>query len=123
MLGKSFSEETLKRFVKKPPIYPVRGTGKRIRERPLEEPCPEFCSLEVEGLALLEQMSASNLLDLYYADECRVSLDPVVPYARQFKGEDVWTPTSRGPGLNCLGLIRRNSASLFEVSVPTRSNF
>ena len=57
-----------------------------------------------------------NLIDLFYADECRVSLDPVVPYAWQFKGEDVWLPASQGPGLHCLGLVRRNSSLLFEVS-------
>lgn len=61
-------------------------------------------------------MSDLNLIDLYYADECRVSLDPVVPYAWQFADEDVWMPASQGPGLNCLGLIRRDSTLLFEVS-------
>ena len=45
-----------------------------------------------------------------------VSLDPVVPYAWQFADEDVWMPASQGPGLNCLGLIRRDSTLLFEVS-------
>ena len=61
-------------------------------------------------------MSEANLIDLYYADECRVSLDPVIPYAWQFKGEDVWMPSSQGSGLNCLGLIRRDSTLLFETS-------
>ena len=61
-------------------------------------------------------MSESNLLDLYYADECRVSLDPVVPYAWQFKDEEVWMRASQGPGFNCFGLIRRDSTLLFEVS-------
>lgn len=61
-------------------------------------------------------MSGYNLIDLYYADECRVSLDPVVPYAWQFKDEVVWMPSGQGPALNCLGLIRRDSALLFELS-------
>lgn len=61
-------------------------------------------------------MSGQGLIDLYYADECRVSLDPVVPYAWQFKDEEVWMPSTQGPGFNCFGLIRRDSTLLFEVS-------
>ena len=57
-----------------------------------------------------------NLINLYYADECRVSLDPVVPYGWQFKDEDVWTPSTQGSGLNCFGLIRRDGNLLFEIS-------
>lgn len=59
------------------------------------------------------------MLDLYYADECRVSLDPVVPYAWQFKDEDVWMPASQGAGLNCFGLIRRDNTLLFETSTQS----
>lgn len=61
-------------------------------------------------------MAAENLIDLYYADECRVSLSPVVPYAWQFKDEDVWMPASRGPGLNCFGLLRRDNTLRFQTS-------
>lgn len=62
-------------------------------------------------------MSERGLIDLLYADACRVSLDPVVPYAWQFKGEAVWMPSCQGPGLNCFGLIRRDSILLFETSL------
>jgi len=34
-------------------------------------------------------MSEQGLIDLYYGDESRISLQPCVPYAWQFKGEDV----------------------------------
>ncbi len=64
-------------------------------------------------------MSDWGLIDLYYADECRVSLDPVVPYAWQFKDEDVWMPASHSVGLNCLALLRRDNALLFETSTQT----
>jgi transposase len=64
-------------------------------------------------------MSDQGFIDLYYADECRVSLDPVVPYAWQFKDEDVWMPTSQGAGLNCFGLIRRDSTLLFKTSTQS----
>ena len=46
--------------------------------------------MKVEGLRLLEQMSEQGLMDLYYGDESRVSLQPCVPYAWQFKHEDVF---------------------------------
>ena len=39
-----------------------------------------------------------------------------MPYAWQFKDEDVWLPTRQGSGLNCFGLIRRDSILLFKVS-------
>ena len=35
----------------------------------------------------------------------------------QFKDEDVWMPASQGSGLNCFGLIRRDSTLLFETSL------
>ena len=54
-------------------------------------------------------MAEADLIDLYYGDECRVSLSPVVPYAWQFKDEDVWMPSSQGPGLNCFRLLRRDN--------------
>lgn len=55
------------------------------------------------------------MIDLYYADECRVSLNPVVPYAWQFADEAVWMPTSQGSGLNCFGLIARDNTLHFET--------
>lgn len=55
------------------------------------------------------------MIDLYYADECRVSLNPVVPYAWQFEDEAVWMPTSQGSGLNCFGLIARDNTLHFET--------
>ena len=39
-----------------------------------------------------------------------------MPYAWQFKDEEVWMPSTQGPGLNCFGLIRRDSSLLFEIS-------
>ena len=109
-LGKTFSQDTLKRFVKK-----NTGRYKRVRKRPLKEPCPHLYALKVEALALLERLSDWQLIDLYYADECRVSLSPVVPYAWQFAAEEVWTPSSQGPGLNCFGLIARDNTLHFET--------
>ncbi len=64
-------------------------------------------------------MAAENLIDLYYADECRVSLSPVVPYAWQFDDEQVWMPSSQGPGLSCFGLLRRDNTLCFQTTSQT----
>lgn len=56
---------------------------------------------------------------MYYADECRVSLNPVVPYAWQFKDEALWMPATQGAGRNCFALIRRDNTLLFETSLQS----
>lgn len=42
-----------------------------------------------------------------------------MPYAWQFKDEDVWMPASQGAGLNCFGLIRKDNTLLFETSTQS----
>lgn len=59
------------------------------------------------------------MIDLYYADECRISLNPVVPYAWQFTDEAVWMPASQGAGLNCFGLIARDNTLHFETTTQS----
>ncbi len=61
--------------------------------------------MKVACLAALEQMSEQGLMDLYYGDESRISLQPCVPYAWQFKHEAVFMPSTKGVGLNCFALI------------------
>lgn len=87
-----------------------------MRKRPRREPLPEVYALKVEGLKLLEQMSEQGLLDLYYGDESRVSLQPCVPYAWQFKGEEAFMPSMQGQGLNCFALLSRANACRFETT-------
>lgn len=64
-------------------------------------------------------MSEQGCIDLYYADECRVSLNPVVPYAWQFADEDIWMPSSQGPGLNCFGLVARDNTFIFRTTTQS----
>lgn len=61
-------------------------------------------------------MSEQGLLDLYYGDESRVSLQPCVPYAWQFKNEDVFMPSTQGRGLNCFALLSRANQCCFETT-------
>ena len=64
----------------------------------------------------LERMSEQGLIDLYYGDESRVSLQPCVPYAWQFKNEEVFMPSDKGKGLNCLALLSRANECRFETT-------
>jgi transposase len=61
-------------------------------------------------------MSEQGWMDLYYGDESRVSLQPCVPYAWQFKGEEVFMPSDKGPGLNCFALLSRANQCRFETT-------
>ncbi len=70
----------------------------------------------MECLGELEQLSQAGLIDLYYGDESRVSLDPCVPYGWQSAGEEVFMPAAKGAGLNCFALLTRASDLLFETT-------
>lgn len=72
--------------------------------------------MKVECLRELEQLSKLELIDLYYGDEGRVSIEPCVPYGWQFKDENVFMPASRGAGLNCFALLSRACELLFDVT-------
>lgn len=61
-------------------------------------------------------MSEQGWIDLYYGDESRVSLEPCVPYAWQFKGEEVFMPSDKGQGLNCFALLSRANVCRFETT-------
>lgn len=63
--------------------------------------------MKVECLGELERLAQHDLVDLYYADESRVCPQPCVPYAWQFKDEQVFMPSAKGIGLNCFALINR----------------
>jgi transposase len=56
------------------------------------------------------------LIDLYYADESRVCLEPCVPYGWQFPDEDVFMPSPKGKGLNCFGLLSRTNKLMFSTT-------
>lgn len=70
-------------------------------------------------LGELESLSENSLIDLYYADESRVSIEPCVPYAWQFADEEVFMPTSKGGGLNCFALLKRDNQCFIKTSEQT----
>ncbi len=110
-LGKSFSQETLARFVKK-----TVDSRLSVCENARAAAHAEVYALKVEGLKLLEAMSECGWIDLLYGDESRVSLQPCVPYAWQFKGEEIFMPSTQGQGLNCFALLSRANECRFETT-------
>jgi transposase len=70
----------------------------------------------VECLGELERLRGLGLIDLYYGDESRVSIDPCVPYGWQFPGEQVFMPSAKGAGLNCFALLSRANDLVFETT-------
>lgn len=70
-------------------------------------------------LGKLENLSERRLIDLYYADQSRVSLEPSIPYGWQFPDEKVFMPSEKGAGLNCFALLKRNNQCLIETSSET----
>jgi transposase len=80
--------------------------------------------LKVECLGELERLAKLEMIDLYYGDESRVSMEPCVPYGWQFEGEDVFMPAAKGTGLNCFALLTRANDLLFDVTrQPVTSRF
>jgi len=77
---------------------------------------PEIYEHKKAILGELESLSEERRIDLYYADESRVSLEPCIPYGWQFPEEDVFMPTAKGNGLNCLAILGRNNQCLIETT-------
>jgi transposase len=69
-----------------------------------------------ELLGELETLAQKQMIDLFYSDESRVSLEPNVPYGWQFPDEKVFMPTTKGNGLNCFALLSRTNNCLVKTS-------
>jgi len=54
-------------------------------------------------------LSQQGQVDLFYGDESGVSLVPCVPYAWQFRDEQVVMPSERGGAVNCFALLSRDN--------------
>lgn len=70
-------------------------------------------------LGELESLSEARRIDLYYADEAAVSLEPSVPYGWQFSDEQISMPSEKGKGVNCFALLSRANRTLIDT---TREN-
>jgi transposase len=70
-------------------------------------------------LGELEALSEERRIDLYYADEASVSLEPCVPYAWQFADEEAFMPSEQGKGVNCFALLARDNRAVIETTTQT----
>lgn len=75
-----------------------------------------------EILGELENLSEKYLIDLYYSDETRVSLEPCVPYGWRFADEEVFMPTQKGASLNYFALLTRGNRCLIETTEQNINN-
>ncbi len=95
-----------------------------MRRRVKESENADIYQLKRELLGKLETLSQNNRIDLYYADEAAVSLEPNVPYAWQFPDEQAAMPSAKGSGTNCFALLARdNRAVVRSTSERLTANF
>jgi transposase len=87
-----------------------------LRKRVKGTETAEVYQLKREILGELEALSEAHKIDLYYADEAAVSLEPCVPYAWQFPDEQVSMPSEKGKGVNCFALLARDNRALIETT-------
>lgn len=67
----------------------------------------------------LEALSEGHKIDLYYADEAAVSLEPCVPYAWQFADEEAFMPSAQGKGVSCFALMTRDNRAVIETTAQS----
>ncbi len=110
-LGKEFSALTLRSLCAHSAALSEKNgcRFKRLRRVTKRKPNPDIYEVKCECLAELEDLSERGLIDLYYGDESGVSLLPNVPYAGQFRDEEVSLPSERGGHLNCFALLSRDN--------------
>lgn len=77
---------------------------------------PEVATFKRETLSELERLSEQQQIDLYYADEAAVCLEPCVPYAWQFQDEQAAMPASPAKGINCFAMLTSDNRALVETT-------
>ncbi len=111
-VGKTVSKSTIKRIVKA-----AKGRWKRVRRSLRSKRDPQAFT---EGKARLEELRRQHQqgeIELFYFDECGVTLEPVVPYAWQFLEEEIEIPSSKSRRLNILGFLSPNKENTFHSFV------
>ena len=53
---------------------------------------------------------------MFYGDESRVCEQGYVPYGWQFKGEDVFSGSAKGRGINCFALLSRDNRLVYRTT-------
>lgn len=66
---------------------------------------------------MIEAQSLAGHIDLFYADETRVSTEGYVPYGWQFADEEVAIEVKRAAALNVFGLLSRDNQLIYRTTV------
>jgi transposase len=93
-----------------------------LRRRVKGSETPDIYQLKREILGELETLAQEQKIDLYYADEAAVSLEPCVPYAWQFADEQAFMPSAKGQGVNCFALLARDNRAVIETTTQTMTS-
>lgn len=83
------------------------------------EPEAAELAFKVASLGRLESLAQRGMIDLFYGDECGVSLVPCVPYGWQLGDENVFMPSISGSGVNCFALLSRDNRCFFRIGEGT----
>lgn len=98
--GKSASIDTIKRIAKNKGLK-----WKRVKKRLKGKPDKAEYNEKAAKLNALKVQANSGEIDLYFQDESGFSMTPVVPYAWQYKGENILIDSSRSQQINALGFL------------------
>ncbi len=80
------------------------------------KPNADVSAFKREYLGELERLWEQGKIDLFYGDESRVCLQPCVPYAWQFRDEQVGMPSAQGVGMSCFALLSRDNRCFSAVT-------
>lgn len=105
--GKRISVATLKRLARS-----MRLTWKRIKKSIKHKRDEAAFRQAQEEIKALQKQEQQGEIVLYYGDESGFSLEPVVPYAWQPKGQTLAVPCAKSNRLNVLGFMTK--ANQFE---------
>jgi transposase len=107
--GKKAHIETLRKILKK-----NGKIWKRKRKTPMKKPDPTDYEQGKKDIEELKLLASQGEFDIVYFDESRLSLQPVVPYAWQDRGQSgtLKIPSSHSKGINFLGFLNPVANSL-----------
>lgn len=114
-VGKTVSRSTLKRL-----IAGAKGRWKRGRRSLQSTRNPEEFAQGKRDIEALRRRQQRHEIEMFFFDERGFSLEPSIPYAYQFPGEEIEIPSSKSARLNVLGFLSPDMAFhsfVFECSI------
>ncbi len=97
-------------------------TWRRIRESLKSKRNQEKFNKALEVIKEFEKQQDEGLIKVFYSDESGFTLEPLIPYAWQQKGENIVLPSSKSIRINVLGFLSTDmefQSFMFQCSVNT----